>query len=200
MKVYEELYKLHRDLDKQILSLSLGKFSLPFLAMSFEIDLISSEANLKALQHWEKYNSELNENISNFVSSYLKLWNRSDMWMGVMPQIKLAKEELFEVQLKNLTDKLYEYQKFIRSHSMKEFYWKKWDKTGIEDKAEEIRTLFDQIAVGYLDDFMVLIHNRLITPILKYKKEPRENFRNLDKLGSYFILTENGLKKILVKK
>jgi len=202
MKVYEELHNLKKDIDEagEILGLSLTKFSLPFLSMSFEKDSTAVSADLKAIQRWNKYALDLGENIHNFVGSYLKLWNHSDMWIGVMPQIKLAKKELFEVQFKNLTDKLNKHQHFIQDQSVKEFYWKKWDRTEIEDKTKEISTLFDQMAVGYLDDYLGLIHNRLVAPIFKYKKIPRENFANLDKVDYYFILTENGLKKILVKK
>ena len=106
---------------------------------------------------------------------------------------------MFE-QFKKLTEELNKYKQFLMDQSIKEYFWTKWNREEIKRKAEEVKDLFDEIACGYLDDYIVLIHNHLIYPILKYKKIPRENFLNMGKLEKYYILTEYGLKEIVNKK
>lgn len=59
---------------------------------------------------------------------------------------------------------------------------------------------FDEIAVGYVDDYLTLVHNELITPVIGYKKMLRENFANMDKQKIYFILTKDGVKEKINKK
>lgn len=132
-----------------------------------------------------------------FVRSYLKLWTHSEMWIGAMPQLKTARNELFVTQLKKLTDSLYQHHRYLLDQSIKQFDWSLWDREEIEKKSEELHDKFDEIAIGYLDDYLGLIHNHLASPVLGYKKLPRENFANMEKLSSYHVLSEKGLKKII---
>jgi len=203
IKIYEELYSLKSEIDKKSeeFGLLLGKYSLPFLSMKFEMDKgVLAERNLKALDIWNGHLRKLGDGIFNFSQSYLNLWTHSDMWSSIMPEIKIAKEELFVVQLKNLSRKLHEYLDYLRERSLKQHNWTLWDKSEIEERAEDISNLFDQIGIGYIDDYLGLIHNRLASPILGHKKKPRENFANLEKLNKYYILTEKGLQEIINKK
>lgn len=199
MKIYEELYNIKKELDEHNigLGLKLNKFSLPFLEMSWEK---GADANLKALEHWRKYLSGLSEDNYNFSKIYLKLWNHSDMWISAIPELKKAKKELFEKQLNNLSRKINEHHMYLQDLSIKQFYWNLWDRREIEEKHEAVSNLFNLVACGYVDDYLALIHNRLVSPILGYKKELRENFANLDKFEKYYILTEKGLKEIVNKK
>lgn len=203
MKVYEELYLLKKKLDERssALGLQLGKYSLPFLTMSFEKNPSNLvEENSKALQYWFDYTHKMSENVFEFTGAYLELWNHSDMWISVIPQVQKAKKELFEVQLKELTNKLHEHQRYLQDQSVKQWNWKLWNKEEIEQKSEEMVNLFNAVAIGYVDDYLGLIHNRLVSPIFKHKKKPRENFANMDKLEKYYILTEEGLKEMKGKK
>lgn len=203
MKVYEELFSLKENIDSQSegLSLLLGTYGLPFLNMSFEKNPSNIvDGNSKALKLWQDYLTKLSEATHNFTRAYLRLWVHSDMWVGTMPQIKVAKEELFTKQLRKLSDELYEHHRYLQNQSIQEFYWERWNKEEIEQKSEVIRSRFDEIAISYLDDYMGLIHNRLITPIFGHKKIPREGFANMDKLEKYYILTEEGLQEIVNKK
>ncbi len=196
MKIYEELYQIKKEFDKSCidLGLSLGKFSLPFLEMK------QCKTNLKSLEKWRDHSSLLTENIYNFSQIYIKLWNHSDMWIAVFPKLKKAKKELFEVQLNDLTKKLHDYNNFLTKKQIEQFNWKLWKKEEIEEKADEISKLFDKIACGYVDDYLTLIHNELITPVIGYKKILRENFANMDKQEKYSILTKDGVKEKINKK
>lgn len=203
LKIYEELYLLKSEIDRDAIDLGvlLGKFSLPFLSMSFKINKSNQvEGNSGALDLWNEHLKKLGDSIYKFSQSSLKLWTHSEMWSGVMPQIQTAKEELFAKQLGNLSKELHGYLDYLRNQSLKQYNWGLWNQDEIKSKAEEISNLFDEIGVGYIDDYLGLIHNRLASPILGHKKKPRENFVNLDKLDKYYILTERGLKEIKNKK
>jgi len=199
LRVYSELYSFKKKVDEDTTTLGLAlKNSTVLLLMSFENkrDGDKSTNNLKALDLWRKHVSDLSEASSSFTNSYIDLWLHAEMWIGILPQLKVAHKELFENQLKQLQGRLHQYINYLQNQSIKEFYWDKWDKDEITKRSEEIRDVFDEIASGYIDDYMVLIHNRLVSPIFGYKKQPRENFANMRKVKEYFILTEDGLKYI----
>ena len=199
MKIYEELYEIKKELDECSVGLGLKftKFSLPFLAMSWEKE---PNANLKALEHWRKYLMEISEESYSFSKIYSKLWNHSEMWISAMPELKKAKKELFEKQLNNLSKKISAHHIYLQNLSIKQFNWKLWNRQEIEKKHEEVNSLFNAIACGYVDDYLALIHNRLVAPILGHRKKLRENFANLDKAKEYYVLTEKGLEKIVNKR
>jgi hypothetical protein len=201
IKIYEELYLLKNKIDKDGIELGvlLGKYSLPFLDMTFKMTTDPVNGNLLAINLWNEHLKKLGDKIYNFSQSYLKLLTHSEMWSGVMPQIKIAKEELFAKQLTDLSKKLNEYLGYLRDQQLKQYNPMLWDRSNIETKADKILDLFDEIGVGYIDDYLGLIHNRLASPVLGHKKIPRENFVNLDKLDKYYILTEQGLKEIVNK-
>lgn len=173
MKIYEEFCLLKKEIDKANIDLSimLGKYGLPFLDMSFKKDKNNPiQANSNALTVWQTYVSKLGNMNSNFTETYLKLWNHSEAWIGLIPQLKIAKKELFEIQLHSLSNELSKHIQYLQNQSMEEFYWEKWSKEEIENKSDEVRNKFDEIACGYIDDYISLIHNRLISPIFGYKK------------------------------
>lgn len=203
IKVYEELFMKKKAIDDVCITLRLllGKHALPFLDMSLVDKKIGGpNGKLEAQHHWSAYLAKLIQGISKFTEAYLSLWNYSDMWIGVMPKIKKAKIELFENQLKQLTQELNEHQRYLQDIAVKQFDWTLWNRSEIEERCEKIEDKFDSIAIGLMDDYMGLVHNRLVSPIFGYKKSPRETFKKIDKLEKYFILTEDGLSEIKVKK
>jgi len=203
MKIYEDFYQIKKDIDESVvnLGLKLSKFHLPFLEMSFREDKLTPiDKNVKDIQLWTKHVDEISQEIYKFTERYIDLWDYSEVWIGAIPNLKKAKKELFEVQLKDLVNKMYEHHSYLRNQSIQQFDWKLWNRKEIEGKAEETSDLFNKVACGYIEDYFVLIHNKLVSPILGYRKIHRENFNKIDKVDSYFILTENGLKKITNKK
>jgi len=201
MKVYDELYRVKLGVDKVSVNLGLllMKTAPPFLSMSFEVNKHKGDeikANMEGLNIWREYSNRLSESTSLFVKEYIKLLNLSDMWMGVMPDLKVVKKILFGEQLSSLSNELWKFQNFILLQSIKEFYWQKWDIEKINDEAEKLGVKYNKIAVGYVDDYMTLVYNELVSDILGHKKEHRENFDNLDKLEKYHILTKEGLIEV----
>ena len=70
IKLYEELHNLRKNIDEVgiTLGLSLSKFSLPFLEMSFEKDPSPSGANVKALEHWSIGGNIQMDSVSTFIN------------------------------------------------------------------------------------------------------------------------------------
>lgn len=199
MKVYGELYELKKGIDEQGMNIGLLFSSLSIKLLEMEnihiIKRISDpvEKNLKSLEIWNKYVLEISQESYKFSNAYLKFWNHVEMWFGIMPELEKGKKELFEVQFKKLIDNLYKHENYLRDLPVKNYKWKEWDKKDMENKSNKIDEEFDKIAVGYLDDFMVEIHNCLVGPIFEYKKRHRENFKNMP--TRYEILTKDGIKE-----
>jgi len=197
LKVYEELYDFKKELDEKSndLGILLNPFSIPFLDMEYvDRTIPPSQRNFQALKFWNKYLRKLSERTSAFVGAYLKFWIHCEMWIGVIPKLKKAKKELFEIQLSQLTNKLYKHHQYLQNLQIQNYWWEKWDREDIKRRTEKISEEFDQIAIGYVDDFMVEIHNILISSLIGYKKITRENFKNLPK--NYKVLTQDGIKEI----
>ena len=197
MKVYEELYELKKSIDEVSINLGLlfNPYSIPFLEMKHvDKSLEPSQRSLKSLEIWRKYLDKISRQTYTFTTAYLKLWNHIDMWIGVVPELKKAKKEFFEIHLKALTDDLNKHHSYLQNLSLESYNWEKWGQEDIKQKSQEISEKFDKIAVAYLDDLMVEIHNSLIGPILGYKKIPRENFANMPR--RYKILTKKGIREV----
>lgn len=190
MKVYEELYELKKIIDEegQNLSLLYNFFSIPFLDMKYAGD------KSKAFKFWTQYLENLSKRIYTFTGAYLKLWVHTEMWIGVMPELKKAQKELFVVQLNKLLKDLYNHHGYLQNLSINNYNWEEWGQEDIKKRSEEISKEFDQIAVAFLDDFMVEVYNSLLSSILGYKKKPRENFNKTPQ--KYKILTKDGIKEI----
>jgi hypothetical protein len=198
MKIYEELSALKKEIDEigVDLSILLSEKSLPFLEMGWEKNPVTEKLN--ALKVWQDHVKKIGDKIHEFVGAYRKLWTHSEMWIGAMPQLKKAKDGLFVVQLGKLTRELYAHNLYLMGQSGKEFDWKKWDGIQIEKDCRVMRDRFDEIAVCYMDDYLGLIHNRLSTPIFGYKRKPRDT-ADMDKVEKCLILTEHGLKEMVVE-
>ncbi|MCK9573639.1 MAG: hypothetical protein M0R20_04500 [Candidatus Omnitrophica bacterium] len=197
MKVYEELCNLKKEVDDKgrDLNFLLNPFSAPFLEMEYaDRSIKQKQINLKALEIWGKYLEKLSKGTFSFVRAYLELWVHFKRWICIMPDLKKMYKELFEVQFTQLTDNLYDYHKYLQSIQIKNFYWETWDKEEIKKRSKKIQDEFDQIAVGYLDDFMIEINNSLLSPIFKSKSVLREDFKNLPE--RYKILTKDGIQEI----
>jgi len=102
--------------------------------------------------------------------------------------------------LTKLSKRINEHHNYLQDLSIKQFNWNLWNKQEIEEKHQQVDDLFTAVACGYIDDYLALIHNRLVAPILGHKKKLRENFANLEKAKEYHVLTEKGLEKVVNKK
>lgn len=186
MKIYKELWAFRKRVDGEgtKLGVLLSRFPLPFLQMKYETS--------DALRHWFDYLAEISKEHYSFTSNYLKLWVHIEMWISIMPELKTAKTLLFS-ELEKLTKKLYDHHRYLQHLPVANYDWRTWNKEGIERKTDYLGEEFDKI-VCYLDDFMVLVHNILIAPIVGYEKNPREtiDFSRIKKPIQYKILTKKG--------
>ena len=199
MRVYEEIHTFNNKLQSASVNLSIkmSSFGFPFLSMQYAGQREESEAmrNADAIKLWNTFVSELSDKIGIFVDCYLKLWVHCEMWIGVMPELKLAKKILFS-EFSRLNLELRNYTDSLRKLSITNNNWREWNIEEIKQKADNMRTEFD-LVFAYSDDFMGLIHNVLMAPILGYKKQSRETF-NLERFNEpfvYKILTINGLEE-----
>jgi hypothetical protein len=196
IKIYEELQDLKKNIDDININFAFISSGLLFLDMEWaENSSNPTKLKMSAFEHWMRYTTQLNEQISNFTFAYLNFLNHIEMWMGVMPRLKKAKNTLF-TEFRKLNKKLSDHQLYLLEL---EYDWKIWDQEDIKKHFKEINSEFDAAGTGFVDDFMVLVHNLLVSPIFGYKKRHRENFANLEKLKSYKILTIDGLVEVINK-
>ena len=168
-------------------------FMMPFFSMrNIDKALEPYRQKRKAIIYWEEYINKINKEISLYTDIYIKLLNHIDMWISIMPKLRLARNELFEVQLKKMLGDLQEHVNYLQDIRFKEYDWNKWDIKKIEEMSAKISKEFDKISIGFVDDFMVEVHNELVYPVLKYKKLKRENFNNMPKECE--VLTKKGIK------
>ena len=93
-----------------------------------------------------------------------------------------------------LTQDLNNHHSYLQKISISNLYWRTWNQVEIKEKSKELSKKFVKIAVGYLDDFVIEIHNCLIKSLLGNRIVPREDFKNLPE--RYEILTKDGVKEI----
>lgn len=192
MEVYKELSILKQSLDN-IFSIDLAVFAEHTATFVF-IEMDGAEKNIytnprfsKPYEYWLDYTSKLGEKISRFSEEYLKFMIRVETWISIMPELKSSKGILFN-ELNILNNKLWEHQRYLQSLDTTK--WRTW-KEDVIKKANEIG---DEITVnvGYLDDFMGLIHNELLSSIFGHPIEAR-NLSHLNKEVVYKALTKNGI-------
>lgn len=196
IKIYQELYELKKEVDSKaiILGVLFNSFSLPLREMEHASKLISCSENvMTCFNIYQSYVQKFNNEISDFTISYHNFWARADMWIGVVPKFKLAKTLLLK-EFNALINRLNEHQHYLsglsRHTTLSPVFGYSFPEEDLIKKTKIIEEDFD-ITVSYLDDFMGLIHNSIVTPIFGYSKKPREEF-NIKKTIKFKILTEDG--------
>lgn len=195
LQVYEELSNAKKDLGESRvdLGLSLSSYSLPFLRMKWA-ERERQNGNQAEIPNiiFTNHTRKLSEEIHQFSLSYRKMWERTDTWLGVIPELKLAYRTLIS-ELNALSDRLSEHQSYLQNLPIDEHDWTEWNKEEIKSKADEAQKDFDR-TTAYIDDFMTLAHNELLRPILGQEKSLRENF-NIQEKQTFTVLTKKGLKQ-----
>jgi len=199
LKIYEELYNLKKEIDKKVMGLS-SLCSRSRYTLFTDIEYANKGIGIKKpFEIWQKYVSDLSRAIFSFTDAYLDFWTGVETWIEVMPELKKAKNELFNNQFNRLTDDLNKYHQYLQFLPMKiNSRWDKLNEKEIKERAEQIGGRIDRIACGYVDDFIGLIHNALIASIFGRERRPRENFANMPQ--EYAILTRDGIKDTVLKK
>ncbi len=194
MRIYAELYEYRKKVTQKAneLSVLLLEMSLPFMLME-STDIINEPitATKEANKQWRDFLENLFNKQQEFTNAYLGFWIHVEMWLGMMPELEKAKDILFD-ECNRVGKRIYEYHNFLQMYSIKEYDWHKWNKAEIQKAAYGISDDFSDVASGYVDDFMGLIHNELVADILNYHKGTR-NIRHIKNKVKFLILTKDGI-------
>jgi hypothetical protein len=196
LDIYQKIADAKKDIDdsRNKLGLMLSKHGLPFLEMKWaqkrkDTDGLKGKMPNKIFL---EYIRELSEVRHRFTNDYLNLWREIKLWIGVMPELKKPYEVLFK-KLRELNDELLEYHNYLQSIQTEHGYdWQSWPQEEVEKKAEEVSQKFN-LVTAYIDDFMVLAHNELLSPIVGVEKGLREEFSPNEEIN-YSVLTKNGIE------
>ncbi len=197
MEIYKELHKLKSAIDVSSVELGilLSKFSLPFLAMEWaEKSSVGLGEGKTPGQLWLENNRKIIDAVSRFDQNHQAFLNAANTWISIMPTLKTARNTL-AAESAVLSQLLWAYVQFHMSQPTKEYDWKKWDRGLIEARTLEIRSKYDRVAIGFLNDFTDLLHDELIHPIFDIKKVHREDFYYVTPVESE-TLTKKGIKII----
>jgi len=204
MKIYEEITELKKNLDDRINNLN--------ILLCFKIKTIFED--IKNLQQgknhlvplyknetecWISYMNELNQSRNNFNDVLIDYYYIIEKWIEVFPAIKKSKKTLCK-DLNNLNkisgELIFDLQiKNFRGDG--DFNKRKQE---VIDKTESLNKLFDE-TMGYLWDFIIILHNELLAPVFNIYLNERDLSHidtNVD--IKYKILTIDGTKKRMVHK
>jgi hypothetical protein len=138
-------------------------------------------------QKWTEFTRSVFDKYFAFTNQYLEMLYIFEGWAAAIePLIKIQKIFTKEVDtlkmgINRLANELQRYT-MTKGHD-----WRRWNKKEVEAITEKIRN--DSHAIGmYLHDFMVLVHNELLSKYFKYEKPIR---KTLD--SSYKVLTNDGI-------
>lgn len=191
-KQFSQLYiKVQNSLSK------LSSVYSPFILMdscmiSYKLNLSTEqEAVLKGKQEWKKFYDETYDSYFEFVNEYLLLQYLFENWQAVFKSLLPAKNILI-IEINVLKEKMYSDLISLRTNGIDNCHdWRKWDKNKIEKTLENIRENSSTISM-YLSDFMVILHNKLLS---KYFKQRRPTRKTLD--SKYKVLTKKGITENL---
>lgn len=199
LEIYKEIFKLKKNIDEKTinLGLTLSSFELPFKDMEY------SESNNESLrrivknknagQIWIEHFNIISQQTSEFTNAYLQFWNHLNIWRAELSSLSLATDVLF-TELTDISKKIHEHNQDLLRYQNENHKWREWDKVKIKQKADDIRTSFDE-TMAYLSDFMDLIHEELIRPIFGKKRTPRIDFNYRQTITSK-TLTREGIEYI----
>ena len=191
IKIYEELSNIKSELDEVSIKLSIAimPFSLPWSELLIaRIDNRGEDF----INIWQNYIKKIYETRSEFTSSYRKLWKYCDVWIGLIHPLENTKNTLFK-ELGEAESKISPIIKILQDKTLDIRNWESWDKTELEGILKTLSNELDITIFNYPEQFMTLVHNELVTPILGYKAKPF--IPKLTAGSKYKILTENGVEE-----
>lgn len=151
------------------------------------IDRSEHECVFEGEKEWNKFVAGIFDDYFAFTNQYLEMVYIFEGWAAAIePLIKTQK--VFTEEVNVLRDVIYKNASKLQCYANEnEHDWRKWNKEEIEAISKEIRDKTYTIGM-YLHDFMVLVHNELLSKYFKYQKPIR---KTLD--PEYKVLTKDGL-------
>lgn len=203
LKVYEDLSKKYEEFQNSAIELT-TKFLIGFpmslieserdmpkrllqlkkITDSQKIFLAEIEGKQKAFKRANDYVTEVREVEQLFSKSFLEFWKLFETWSALTPSLKNALRVLVS-EYTTLSKRIHDHIFFLIT--LDKYNSEKWNKSDIDSRNKQIWEDTNEFSV-YVVDFMALIHNELVTPLLGHTKEIR---RTRD--PKLKVLTKGGL-------
>jgi len=200
--IYRQFVQIHKESQDTLSKLG-ASTGTPFILMEssmipFDLKLkkqfkdiwltySESECVFEGEQKWTSYVRDIKRFYSEFNNKNVSLLYVFEDWTAALGSLIPVKDTLFK-EISLLQKTINEQSELLQMYSVKNGHdWRKWDRTEIQKIADNIRD--STYGIGcYLGDFMVLVHNELLS---KYFKQKRFTRKTLD--PKYKVLTMNGI-------
>jgi len=190
---YKQFIQLHKEIQDIAGRLSVESHP-PFILM--DSCMIGNEVGLKTEQEcvlsgsqkWSQFVNDLNKTYSNFSNKYVELMYLFGDWTAALSSLEKTKDILCKEieRLKKSTYINLNSLQMYSSHNKQD--WRNWDKKEIEDITDSINKDMNEVGL-YLHDFMVLIHNELLSGYFGKKQLIRKTLSS-----EYKVLTKRGIE------
>lgn len=200
--VYKQLVILHKE-TQDSLALFMAKARPPFILM--ESSMISFNLNLKKEYKgewipyteldclleggikWNSFIADMNKEYFDFSDKYVSMLYILSDWMAPIKNLNEVKDILIK-EINVIKNNIYKNINILQMYSSKNDHdWRKWNKEEVEKITNDISNDAQSIS-SYIGDFMVLIHNELLSGYFKYKRPTRKTFDE-----KYKVLKKEGL-------
>jgi len=201
-EIYRQFVQLRKEVQDAIIKLGTHS-SPPFALMDscmvpFQVGLKKEykgtwlpyneqECLFEGEKKWTEFAQGLYNFYSDFSEKFLKIMSVTEDWEAALEPILPSKKVLYE-EVENLKKNIYENLQILQMFGAKNGHdWRKWSHRDIEKATQNVKE--DAMSIGsYLHDFMVLIHNELLSSYFGHKRQTR---KTLD--PQYKVLTKNGI-------
>ncbi len=207
--IYKQLVQAKSDIQEPLNNLGtsivtpfilMGSSMIPFkhnLKKQYKdilVDYTESECLIDGEQEWNNYVRELQKFASEFMGEYIKLMGIFENWESALSKLIQVRNILF-AEINRLKKNIDNQISFFQMYSIEKGHdWRAWNQDDLKKRAEDIRDSSFEIG-SYINDFMVLVHNKLMAQYFGYYRESR---KTLD--SKYKILTLKGLVENVDKK
>jgi hypothetical protein len=199
--IYKQLVILYKDNNESLASL-MAKTSSPFIMMessmiSYNLKLkkeykgewicySEAECVLDGSKKWNLFIGEISNSYFDFSEKYNDILYMLEAWEAPIKNLNVSKESLL-LEINKIKERVYKNINILQMYSTKNGYdWRKWKKEDVEKILDDININLMNVN-PYFHDFMVLVHNKLLSEYFGYSRPTR---KTLDK--KYKVLTEKG--------
>lgn len=200
--IYKQFVDLHKEAQDQLGKLA-AQSRPPFILMEssmipFQLGLkreykgqwipySEQECIFEGQKKWTSFVQECFDLYSGFSNKLIQFMYVTEDWEAAISPLLPTKQVLHK-EVEALKDKIHSNLNILQSYSSTSKQdWRSWNKDEIENTAQAISN--DALAISsYFNDFMVLIHNELLSSYFKHERPIR---KTLD--PNYKVLTKNGI-------
>ena len=199
--IYKQLLKASEQTQDQINQLA--AMSPPFILMRscmipFDLKIpkeykgsfiprTEQECVFEGEQKWTEFVSSVFDAYLSFTSQYLEMLYIFEGWAAAIQPLNKT-QKIFTEEVNCLKDEIHKQAGLLQMYTVKNGHdWRKWEQKDVETIMNKIRE--DTYAIGmYMHDFMVLVHNELLSKYFRHRRLIR---KTLD--PKYKVLTKEGI-------